>query len=103
MSFSGAAPIAWAVSSSSPPSATSGTKHFHWWTGERQDYQRAMDEAAPWWRSRRSRFGETSGGDIDLDIDDIDEGRDMDGNWEGVIVCKYVISTNNISLMLSTD
>lgn len=41
----GAAPIAWAVSSSSPPSATSGTKHFHWWTGERQDYQRAMDEA----------------------------------------------------------
>lgn len=42
------APYAWAVGSSSPPSTTSGTMNFEWWTGDREDYQRAMDEAVPW-------------------------------------------------------
>ncbi|CAK9002386.1 unnamed protein product [Durusdinium trenchii] len=38
-------PMAWAVGSSWLPRHPSGTTKFTWWTGERQDYARAMDEA----------------------------------------------------------
>jgi len=40
----GAVPSAWAVGSSKPPRGTSGTVNFHWWTGGRNDYKRAISE-----------------------------------------------------------
>lgn len=43
----GAVPSAWAVGSSKPPRGTSGTVNFHWWTGGRNDYQRAISEVEP--------------------------------------------------------
>lgn len=43
----GAIPSAWAVGSSKPPRGTSGTVNFHWWTGGRNDYKRAISEVEP--------------------------------------------------------
>ena len=43
----GAVPSAWAVGSSKPPRSTSGTVNFHWWTGGRNDYKRAISEVEP--------------------------------------------------------